>query len=87
MWYHPFARTRGGPPSKIPKSLFIPMLIIAIALACYSCAPKSAVIQPQEKNVFRSEDYIVYRLQENETAAELAETFLGERRKSWRLTP
>jgi len=85
MWYHPFARTRGrgGPPSKILKSLFLHLLIVTSALVCYSCAPKSAVIQPPEKNLFRSEDYVVYRLEDNETPAELAEKFLGERRKSW----
>jgi peptidoglycan/xylan/chitin deacetylase (PgdA/CDA1 family) len=83
MWCYPFARTRGGPPSKILRFLFLHLLIVTGALACHSCAPKRAVIQPQEKNVFRSEDYIVYRLQENETPAELAQTFLGAREKSW----
>lgn len=69
--------------SKIPKFLLSYLLIATSSLVSYSCASTSRGIQPPEKNLFRSEDYIVYRVQESETPTKLAEKFLGERKKSW----
>jgi peptidoglycan/xylan/chitin deacetylase (PgdA/CDA1 family) len=48
-----------------------------------ACAPTRAITQPSDKSLFRSEDYVVYLLQDSETPAELAEKFLGEKNKSW----
>jgi hypothetical protein len=48
-----------------------------------ACAPTKATTQPSDKRLFRSEDYVVYYLQDSETPAELAEKFLGTKDKSW----
>jgi peptidoglycan/xylan/chitin deacetylase (PgdA/CDA1 family) len=52
-------------------------------LGFFACAPTNAVVQPAGKNLFRSEDYVVYQLAAAETPAELAEKFLGDKNKSW----
>jgi len=77
------AQTQGDRLSKIPKFLLSCILIVTSSLVSYSCASTSRVIQPPKKNLFRSEDYVVYRLQESETPTELAEKFLGVSKKSW----
>ena len=48
-----------------------------------SCAPTSTAVKSPAAKPFQSDDYIVYQLQDNETPAELAQTFLGESNKSW----
>jgi len=68
---------------KIHKFQLFFLLIGISVLVLYSCAPTRGVIQPPEKSLFRSEDYIVYLLQENRTPAELSEKFLGGQKKSW----
>ena len=80
---HVITQTQVDRLSKIPKFLLSYILIATSSLVFCSCASTSKVIQSPKKNLFRSEDYVVYRLQENETPAELAEKFLGARKKSW----
>ena len=53
------------------------------SLFFYSCVPTSTAVRSPENNLFRSEDYIVYMLQDNQTSAELAQAFLGDQKKSW----
>ncbi len=80
---HRIGQSRVKCISTISKSLLFQILIATITVVFYSCAPRRAVIQTPEKGLFRSEDYIVYRLQKNETPPELAERFLGGREKAW----
>jgi len=80
---HAIPQTQADRLSEIPRFLLFFIVIATGLLVCYSCAPTSKVIQPPKKNLFRSEDYIVYSLKENETPTELAERFLGARKKSW----
>jgi peptidoglycan/xylan/chitin deacetylase (PgdA/CDA1 family) len=80
---HVIGQTQVDHFSKITKFLLSYILLATSSLAFYSCASTSRVIRPPGKNLFRSEDYIVYGLQESETPAELAEKFLGGRKKSW----
>ena len=49
----------------------------------YSCAPNRSLTESPRTNIFRSEDYIIYQLQQNQTPAELSQKFLGAKRKSW----
>jgi peptidoglycan/xylan/chitin deacetylase (PgdA/CDA1 family) len=46
---------------------------------------KGAVVrgEPGEPIIFRSDDYIIYRLEGGETAFSLAERFLGDAKRSW----
>ena len=69
--------------SNSPKIIFICALIAITSLVICSCAPTRTTIQPTNANVFRSEDYVVYQLKDNETPAELAAKFLGGQTKSW----
>jgi peptidoglycan/xylan/chitin deacetylase (PgdA/CDA1 family) len=62
--------------------LFMVLLGIS-SLVFNACAPTQAITQPSDKSLFRSEDYVVYLLQDSETPAELAEKFLGGETKSW----
>ena len=66
-----------------PKILFICVLIGINSLVFNSCAPSRSTTQPINANAFRSEEYVVYQLKENETSAELAAKFLGGQTKSW----
>lgn len=47
------------------------------------CIKPAAVVQPSEPRAYTSRDYVVYRLESSETAAQLAERFLGDPRKAW----
>ncbi len=77
------AQSRAKQHFKIIEHLLFCMMWGILSLVSYSCAPTETVAPSPDANLFRSEDYIVYMLQNNETPAELAETFLGERNKSW----
>jgi peptidoglycan/xylan/chitin deacetylase (PgdA/CDA1 family) len=65
------------------KILFFYVLIGITSLVFSSCAPTRRTAQPSNAHLFRSEDYIVYQLKENETPAELAGKFLGSQKNSW----
>ena len=56
---------------------------VSAPVCFYSCAATGAVVQPAEKNLFQTEDYVIYLLSEAESAADLAERFLGDKKKSW----
>jgi peptidoglycan/xylan/chitin deacetylase (PgdA/CDA1 family) len=62
--------------------LFIVLLGVS-SIVLNACAPTQATTQPSDKGLFRSEDYVVYFLQDSETPAALAEKFLGAKNKSW----
>ncbi len=68
---------------EITKKILLCLLMGIGSLFFYSCAPSSTAVRFPENNLYRSQDYIVYVLQGHETAAELAETFLGGKEKSW----
>lgn len=69
--------------NRYPKILTFLLLCVISLSALWSCAPTRKAIEPSAKKFFRSEDYLVYQLQDNETSAELAERFLGSKGKSW----
>jgi peptidoglycan/xylan/chitin deacetylase (PgdA/CDA1 family) len=77
------ARLKAKRHFRIIEHLLICIVGGVFSLVSYSCAPTETVAPSPEAKLFRSEDYIVYMLQNNETPAELAETFLGKRSKSW----
>ena len=83
MFSFGLAQTQAERRSEILKLLFLCIIWGISSLVSYSCAPTGAVGPSPENNLFRSEDYIVYMLQNNETPAELAEAFLGGGEKSW----
>ena len=58
------------------------LLGISSFVVC-SCASPPSSSQPISKNLYRSDDYVVYMLRDSETPAELAERFLGGETKSW----
>jgi peptidoglycan/xylan/chitin deacetylase (PgdA/CDA1 family) len=66
-----------------PKIKFFYLLIGIASLVFSSCAPTRTTTQPINSNIFRSKDYVVYQLKENETPAELAGKFLGDQTNSW----
>lgn len=70
---------------KITKIIFVCILLGIGSLFFYSCVPTTTAVKSPANKPFRSKDYIVYQLQDNETSAELAQTFLGESNKSWRV--
>lgn len=69
--------------SNILKILCVILLFGISASVFWSCAPNRAVTEPSAPGLFRSEDYVVYQLQNSETSAELAKRFLGGQSKSW----
>jgi peptidoglycan/xylan/chitin deacetylase (PgdA/CDA1 family) len=83
MFAHVIAQFQLNLRLNSPKILFICVLIGITSLVFCSCAPTRTTTQPINANVFRSEDYVVYQLKDNETAAELAAKFLGGQTKSW----
>ena len=66
-----------------PKIVCVNLLIGIASLVFYSCAPARTTTQTINSNVFRSEEYVVCQLKDNETPAELAGKFLGDQRNSW----
>jgi peptidoglycan/xylan/chitin deacetylase (PgdA/CDA1 family) len=70
---------------KITKIVPVGLLLVIGSLFFSACAPTTTAVKSPASKPFRSNDYIVYQLQDNETSAELAQTFLGESNKSWRV--
>lgn len=64
------------------RSICLLMAIIALLFLC-SCTHTSTVVQATENHFYRSDDYIVYGLQDAESPEALAERFLGDWKKSW----
>jgi peptidoglycan/xylan/chitin deacetylase (PgdA/CDA1 family) len=69
--------------SNVHKILSLLLLGVIVLSVFWSCAPTRSVTAPTIQNLFRSDDYVVYQLQDNETSADLAERFLGAKSKSW----
>ena len=68
---------------RFSKFLKCSIFLMLIGMSFYSCAPTSTVIPPPDTNLFQSEDYVVYRLSKAETPADLAERFLGDKKRAW----
>jgi peptidoglycan/xylan/chitin deacetylase (PgdA/CDA1 family) len=83
MFAHVIAEFEAKLRLNSPKTLFFYVLIGITSLAFSSCAPTRTTVQPSNSHIFRSKEYIVYQLKENETPADLAGTFLGSQKKSW----
>ena len=83
MLAHVIARFQVNLRLNSPEILIFNVLIGIASLILYSCAPARTTTQSINSNVFRSDDYVVYQLKENETPAELAGKFLGGRQNSW----
>ena len=74
------------------RAVFLIVLLAGLGLVT-SCAwenfgirtpePAIAKDKPEERVVFRSEDYVVLRLRGGESAQSLAQEFLGDPRKAW----
>ena len=64
-------------------SLIVIFTGVSLPVGFLSCAPTATVIQPPQKSLFRSEEYVVYQLPKAETSADLASKFLGDKKKSW----
>ena len=72
----------------LKDSLWV-LVVLGWALCLSACASLSAVFDLKQETaetkplLFQSEDYIVTRLQGSETAEDLAERFLKDRRRAW----
>jgi peptidoglycan/xylan/chitin deacetylase (PgdA/CDA1 family) len=67
-----------------PRSVFSTWIAVAAMIVAVSgCIRHSVVTQLAEPPVYRSSDYIVLRLDADESASQLAERFLGDSGKSW----
>lgn len=79
---------KGGKVQRLKDSLWI-LLMLGWSLCLPACASVSAVFDlnqymPETRpHLFQSEDYVVIRMQGNETAEDLAERLLKDRRRAW----
>lgn len=84
MFCRAFAQTMVSQFFRVLKfSLIAILTVVCMPLGFFACAPTNAVVQPPDKKLFRSEDYVVYQLPQAEAPADLAEKFLGDKKKSW----
>jgi peptidoglycan/xylan/chitin deacetylase (PgdA/CDA1 family) len=83
MFAHVIAQFQVNLRLNSPKILFFNVLIAITSILFNACAPTRTATQPINSNVFRSKDYVIYQLKENETPAELAGKFLGSQKNSW----
>ena len=83
MFVHVIAQFQVNLRLNSPKILFFNVLIAITSILFNACAPTRTTTQPINSNVFRSKDYVIYQLKENETPAELAGKFLGSQKNSW----
>jgi peptidoglycan/xylan/chitin deacetylase (PgdA/CDA1 family) len=71
-------------PRTAPRSIFPTWIAVAAMMVAVSgCLRPAAVRPPVAPPVYTSSDYIVLRLDSDESAAKLAERFLGDSGKSW----
>ncbi|MBN2516428.1 MAG: polysaccharide deacetylase family protein [Deltaproteobacteria bacterium] len=78
-------------PYRLLKCIVVYIFIIAgTGLLLCSCTStidvsriKDDVTRILEKKLYRSEDYVIYKLPDEATPSELAEKFLGDKNKSW----
>jgi len=67
-----------------PRSIFPTWIAVAAMMVAVSgCLRPAAVTQPAAPLVYTSGDYIVLRLEADESPSELSERFLGDSGKSW----
>jgi len=78
-----FFESRTDRHSKIHKILLFSIILGVSSFVFYACAATPSSTQPVAKNLFRSDDYVIYFLRDSETPAKLAEKFLGSEKKSW----
>lgn len=83
MLTHAVLVSRSDRCLKIHKILLFSIILGAASCFLCSCVPTRTPARPYKKNLFRSDDYIVYVMQNSETAAELAEKFLSGKQESW----
>jgi peptidoglycan/xylan/chitin deacetylase (PgdA/CDA1 family) len=83
MFSYVFFESRKDQRPKIHKILLFSIILGIISFIFYACAATPSSTQPVTKNLFRSDDYVIYFLRDSETPAELAEKFLGDEKKSW----
>ncbi|MGD9302602.1 MAG: polysaccharide deacetylase family protein [Desulfobacterales bacterium] len=77
------SQTQAKRSSKLTTKITICLFLALALLSFYACVTTSTSVRTSENNLFRSDDYIVYMPQDNETSAELAESFLGSKKKTW----
>jgi peptidoglycan/xylan/chitin deacetylase (PgdA/CDA1 family) len=73
------SRLRTRPRSVFPTWIAVAAMIVAVS----GCLRPAAVTPPAAAPVYTSSDYIVLRLDADESASQLAERFLGDSGKSW----
>ena len=65
-------------------SLFRLFIGLLFCLSLVSCTPATQYTAPiREPAIYKSEDYVIYNLEENETPEGLAEKFLGDAKRAW----
>ena len=66
-----------------------PLILISLLTSClivlHSCVPWTSSQKRLETTIYRSENYVIYKLQEPETPESLAKRFLGDEKKSWKI--
>ena len=67
----------------IHKKLLLFIILGISSFVLSACASTPSSTEPPKKHLFRSDDYVVYLMPDNETPAELAKKFLGGENKSW----
>ncbi len=66
------------------QNVFFAIIVIAANFLLISCSSvKTGVQSPDQSIVFKSNDYIVYKLQAQDTSAALAQKYLGDKSKYW----
>lgn len=63
---------------KTVLEVMMPFVFVGGLFTLVSCATMTSA-----PNIFKSDEYIIYRLQEKETSAVLAERFLGDKNRLW----
>ena len=83
MFFNVVFESRADLRSRNHTVLLLSILLGIISFVFCSCASTPTSSQPLSKNLYRSDDYVVYMLRDSETPADLAERFLGGKTKSW----
>lgn len=69
--------------SNLLQILIFFMFLGTGSLVLSACASNQTTTPPSHKNLFRSEDYVVYQLKTGQSPAELATKFLGDPQHAW----